>query len=93
MNHHPSSSWPEVLTIAGFDPSAGAGIAADLKTFAAHVCYGVGAITALTVQNTQGVTDLRPTEPEVLKGTIASLLEDGQVKAILFSLLMLGCMQ
>ena len=44
-----------LLTIAGFDPSCGAGVVADLKTFAAHGCYGVAAITSLTVQNTQGV--------------------------------------
>ena len=45
-----------MLAIAGFDPSCGAGIAADLKTFAAFGCYGVAAITSITVQNTQGVT-------------------------------------
>jgi len=82
MNHQLSASWPVVLSIAGFDPSSGAGIAADLKTFAAHGCYGVAAITALTVQNTQGVTALYPTEPTVLKDTIAALLADGRVKAI-----------
>jgi len=82
MNHQLSASWPVVLSLAGFDPSSGAGIAADLKTFAAHGCYGVAAITALTVQNTQGVTALYPTEPAVLKDTIAALLADGRVKAI-----------
>jgi hydroxymethylpyrimidine/phosphomethylpyrimidine kinase len=82
MNHQLSASWPVVLSIAGFDPSSGAGIAADLKTFAAHGCYGVAAITALTIQNTQGVTALYPTEPAVLKDTIAALLADGRVKAI-----------
>ena len=71
-----------VLSIAGFDPSSGAGIAADLKTFAAHGCYGVAAITALTIQNTQGVSALYPTEPAVLRDTIAALLADGHVKAI-----------
>ena len=40
---------PVVLTIAGFDPSSGAGVTADIKTIAAHGCYGVGCITALTV--------------------------------------------
>jgi hydroxymethylpyrimidine/phosphomethylpyrimidine kinase len=82
MNHQLSASWPVVLSIAGFDPSSGAGIAADLKTFAAHGCYGVAAITALTIQNTQGVTALYPTEPTVVKDTIAALLADGHVKAI-----------
>ena len=82
MNHQLSASWPVVLSIGGFDPSCGAGIAGDLKTFAAYGCYGVAAITALTIQNTQGVTALYPTEPAVLKDTIAALLADGRVKAI-----------
>ena len=82
MNHQLSAPWPVVLSIAGFDPSSGAGIAADLKSFAAHGCYGVTAVTALTIQNTQGVFALYPTEPAVLKDTIAALLADGHVKAI-----------
>jgi hydroxymethylpyrimidine/phosphomethylpyrimidine kinase len=82
MNHQLNASWPVVLSIAGFDPSSGAGIAADLKTFAAHGCYGVAALTALTIQNTQGVSGLYPTEPALLKDTIAALLADGHVKAI-----------
>src|SRR2546429_7767118 len=45
---------PVVLTIAGFDPSSGAGVTADIKTTAAHGCYGVACITALTVQSTAG---------------------------------------
>jgi len=87
MNHQLSASWPVVLSIAGFDPSSGAGIAADLKTFAAHECYGVAAITALTIQNTQGVSALYPVEPAVLKETIAALLADGRVKAIKIGML------
>jgi len=82
MNHQPSATCPVVLSIAGFDPSSGAGIAADLKTFGAHGCYGVAAITALTIQNTEGVTGLYPTDPAVLKDTIAALLTDGCVRAI-----------
>ena len=82
MNHQPSTTCPVVLSIAGFDPSSGAGITADLKTFGAHGCYGVAAITALTIQNTEGVTALYPTDPAVLKDTLASLLGDGRVKTI-----------
>ena len=82
MNHQLSAPWPVVLSIAGFDPSSGAGIAADLKSFAAHGCYGVAAVTALTIQNTQGVFALHPTEPAVLKDTIAALLADERVRAI-----------
>ena len=46
---------PVVLTIAGFDPCAGAGLQADLKTFQTHAVYGLSVATAITVQNTQGV--------------------------------------
>jgi hydroxymethylpyrimidine kinase/phosphomethylpyrimidine kinase len=82
MNHQLSAGWPVALSIAGFDPSSGAGIAADLKTFGAHGCYGVAALTALTIQNTQGVFAVYPTEPAVLKETVAALFADGRVKAI-----------
>ncbi len=82
MNHQPNAPWPVVLTIAGFDPSGGAGIAADLKTFAAHNCYGVAAITALTVQNTQAARAVHPVEPAVLRDSINTLLADGLVRAI-----------
>ncbi|HZD48862.1 MAG TPA: bifunctional hydroxymethylpyrimidine kinase/phosphomethylpyrimidine kinase, partial [Silvibacterium sp.] len=51
---------PAVLSIAGFDPSSGAGVTADLKVFAAHRLYGLAAITALTVQSTQGVRRIQP---------------------------------
>ena len=62
MNNHTNPhSAPILLTIAGFDPSCGAGVAADLKTFAAHNCYGVAAVTALTVQSTQGVRAVHAT--------------------------------
>jgi hydroxymethylpyrimidine/phosphomethylpyrimidine kinase len=87
MNHLLSPSWPAVLTVAGYDPSAGAGIAADLKTLAAHGCYGVAAITALTVQNTLGVSAVYPTDPGVLRDTVKALLADGQVKAIKIGML------
>ena len=61
MSNHANQTPPILLTIAGFDPSCGAGVAADLKTFAAHNCYGVAAITALTVQSTQGVRAVHAT--------------------------------
>jgi hydroxymethylpyrimidine/phosphomethylpyrimidine kinase len=51
---------PVVLTIAGFDPSSGAGITADLQVFAAHDLFGTACITALTVQSTQGVASVEP---------------------------------
>lgn len=64
------------LTIAGFDPSAGAGVTADLKVFAAHGIYGMAAVTALTVQSTLGVRDSRAVEAGLLKETLACLGED-----------------
>jgi hydroxymethylpyrimidine/phosphomethylpyrimidine kinase len=82
MNHQPNPPATVILTIAGFDPSGGAGITADLKTFAANNCYGVAAITALTVQNTQGVSEVRPVEPAFLKSSIEALMADGRFKAV-----------
>jgi len=87
MNHQPNTPWPVVLSIAGFDPSAGAGVAADLKTFAAHNCYGVAAITALTIQNSQGARSLHPSDAAILKDTIEALLAEGRVKAIKIGML------
>jgi hydroxymethylpyrimidine/phosphomethylpyrimidine kinase len=81
MNHHTNTPATVTLTIAGFDPSGGAGITADLKTFAANNCYGVAAITALTVQNTQGVSEVRPVESTLLRASIEALMADGRVKA------------
>jgi len=49
------SGPPVVLSIAGFDPSSGAGVTADIKTLAAHGCFGIACITALTVQSTASV--------------------------------------
>lgn len=82
MNHHPNAPVTVILSIAGFDPSGGAGVTADLKTFAAHNCYGIAAITALTVQNTQSVSRVQPVEAAFLKASIESLLADGRVRAI-----------
>lgn len=87
MNHYPNSPPTVILTMAGFDPSGGAGIVADLKTFAGNNCYGVAAITALTVQNTQSVTEVRPVEASFLKATIHSLMADGRVKAFKIGML------
>lgn len=67
---------PVVWTIAGFDPSGGAGVTADLMTFAAHGLYGCAAITALTVQSTTGVRGTEPVRREQLEETLACLLED-----------------
>jgi hydroxymethylpyrimidine kinase/phosphomethylpyrimidine kinase len=87
MNHPLNPPAMVALTIAGFDPSGGAGIVADLKTFAANNCYGVAAITALTVQNSQGVSALKPTDAKGLRESILSLLADGRVRAIKIGML------
>ena len=87
MNHYSNPPPPVVLTIAGFDPSSGAGITADLKTFAAHNCYGVAAITALTVQNTQGASAVHPVEASLLQQSVQSLLADERVKAVKIGML------
>lgn len=65
-----------VLTIAGFDPSSGAGITADLAVFAAHGIYGTSCITALTVQSTLGVQSSHPVAPEVIRETLGFLDAD-----------------
>ena len=65
-----------VLTIAGSDPSGGAGIQADMKTFAAHGLYGMSVITALTAQNTLGVTDVLPVHPDFFEKQLEAVLSD-----------------
>lgn len=62
-----------VLSIAGFDPSSGAGVTADLMVFAAHGLFGTSAITSLTVQSTQGVRRTEPVQPETLRETLDCL--------------------
>jgi hydroxymethylpyrimidine/phosphomethylpyrimidine kinase len=73
---------PVVLTIAGFDPSSGAGITADIKTIAAHGCYGVAAMTALTVQSSRDVRKVVPAETDLLTETLQELNDDCQVSAV-----------
>lgn len=71
-----------LLSIAGSDPSGGAGVQGDLKTFAAFGCYGMAAITALTAQNTRGVKAVFPMTPEIVTRQIETLLEDVAPAAI-----------
>lgn len=67
---------PKLLSIAGSDPSGGAGVQADLKTFSALGCYGMAAITALTVQNTRGVTAVYPVAPDIVAAQIGAVIFD-----------------
>jgi hydroxymethylpyrimidine/phosphomethylpyrimidine kinase len=81
-NGHTNTTPPILLTIAGFDPSCGAGVAADLKTFAAYGCYGVAAITSLTVQNTQGIEAVHNTPGAELREQLEILAKDCEIAAV-----------
>ncbi len=85
---------PRCLTIAGSDSGGGAGIQADLKTFAALGCFGTSAITALTAQNTTGVEGVHPSPPEFVARQIAMVVSDIGVDAaktgMLFSAEIIG---
>jgi hydroxymethylpyrimidine/phosphomethylpyrimidine kinase len=78
---------PICLTIAGFDPSSGAGVTADLKTFAAHGLYGVAATSALTVQSTTGVRAVEPVRPGLLRDTLDCLAEDLPIAGVKIGML------
>jgi hydroxymethylpyrimidine/phosphomethylpyrimidine kinase len=86
----PRPTPPVVLTIAGFDPTSGAGVTADIKTIAAHGCYGVSAITALTVQSTTGVGQVHPVESELLTATLEELAADLEIAAVHIGMLANG---
>jgi hydroxymethylpyrimidine/phosphomethylpyrimidine kinase len=73
---------PIVLTIAGFDPSSGAGVTADIKTIAAHGCYGVACISAMTVQSTSGVRRVEASDPDLVKDTLEELAGDLDIAAV-----------
>jgi hydroxymethylpyrimidine/phosphomethylpyrimidine kinase len=73
---------PVVLTIAGFDPGSGAGVTADIKTIAAHGCYGVACITALTVQSTKGVQRVDVVDPKLVAETLKELASDIEIAAV-----------
>ena len=72
----PAASVRTLLTIAGHDPSTGAGITADLHTFAAHRLFGTSVITALTVQSTVGVAEIQPVAPAFLRRALDHLCAD-----------------
>src|SRR5215831_11324844 len=87
-NGHANALAPPILlTIGGFDPSCGAGVAADLKTFAAYGCYGVAAITSLTVQNTQGVEAVHNTPSAELREQLEVLAKDCEITAVKIGML------
>ena len=87
MSQDSTFHYPRVLTIAGSDSGGGAGIQADLKTFAALGCYGMSAITALTAQNTVGVRAIHGVPADFLKEQIAAVIEDIGVDAVKIGML------
>ena len=83
----PTFRYPRLLTIAGSDSGGGAGIQADLKTFAALGAYGMSAITALTAQNTTGVRAIHGVPADVLEAQIDAVVEDIGVDAVKIGML------
>ena len=83
-------TYHRVLTIAGSDSSGGAGIQADLKTFAANGCYGMSVITALTAQNTRGVRGIHPVPIEFVAQQMDAVLSDIGADAIKIGMLYSG---
>jgi hydroxymethylpyrimidine/phosphomethylpyrimidine kinase len=77
----PEARRARALTIAGSDPSGGAGIQADLKTFSALGVYGMTAITAVTVQNTEGVASYEAVSPSTVADQIRAVVTDIGVDA------------
>jgi hydroxymethylpyrimidine/phosphomethylpyrimidine kinase len=71
-----------VLTIAGFDPCSGAGVTADIKSIAAHGCYGIACVTALTVQSTAGVRRVEVIDAGLVAETLAELASDVEIAAV-----------
>jgi hydroxymethylpyrimidine/phosphomethylpyrimidine kinase len=76
MRRRRIDTMPTVLTIAGYDPSSGAGVTADLMVFAAHGLFGTSAITSLTVQSTVGVRASHAVLPQLLADTLDCLYDD-----------------
>lgn len=73
---------PVVLSIAGFDPSSGAGVTADIKTAAAHGCFALTCVTAVTVQTTRGVHRVEPMLGEIVRQTLFELAADFPIHAV-----------
>jgi hydroxymethylpyrimidine/phosphomethylpyrimidine kinase len=87
MNRRPTTRAASVLTIAGSDSGGGAGIQADLKTFAAHGLHGLSAIAALTAQNTQGVSAVHVPPPAFLRAQVDACFADFRIAAVKLGML------
>ncbi|HWN97920.1 MAG TPA: bifunctional hydroxymethylpyrimidine kinase/phosphomethylpyrimidine kinase [Blastocatellia bacterium] len=81
------SNKPVVLAIAGFDPSAGAGVLADIKTISAFGCYGLGVVTSLTMQNTQEVLAATHQAGETITEQLRPLFADFEIAAVKIGML------
>jgi len=86
-NRKDPKTYDRVLTIAGSDSGGGAGIQADLKTFAAIGCYGMSVVTALTAQNTQGVTGIHPVPPQFAVEQMEAVFTDIGADAVKIGML------
>lgn len=78
---------PNALSVAGVDPSGGAGVLADLKTFSALGAYGTGVVTALTAQNTRAVTGVHPVPTDFIAAQIDTLFADVRIDAVKIGML------
>lgn len=74
--------YPRVLTIAGTDPTGGAGLHADLRTFAALKAYGMGVVTSIVAQNTKGVREFELVSPELIQAQLQAVSDDVQIDAV-----------
>ena len=88
MSHSRNKAAPPcVLTIAGSDSGGGAGIQADLKTFAAHGCHGLSVITAITAQNTRAVTSVHAVPPREIERQIDAVFDDFDIRVVKLGML------
>ncbi|MBX9963524.1 MAG: bifunctional hydroxymethylpyrimidine kinase/phosphomethylpyrimidine kinase [Burkholderiales bacterium] len=83
----PTSPAPNLLSIAGVDPSGGAGVFADVKTFSALGAYGCGVIAALTAQNTRQVNGIHEVPPAFLRLQLDTLFDDVRIDAVKIGML------
>src|ERR671916_217489 len=82
MSIQPESKMPVALTIAGFDPSGGAGVIADVKTFSAFGCFATAAVTSLTFQNTTGVFGATHQTAGDVRAQVLPVVEDFRVAGL-----------
>ncbi|MEY3672964.1 MAG: putative phosphomethylpyrimidine kinase, partial [Pseudomonadota bacterium] len=87
MSNDSVRAIPNTLTIAGMDPSGGAGILADVKAMSALGAYACAVVAALTAQNTQAVTDISPVNPQFVRAQLDTLFADVEIHAVKIGML------